>query len=415
MILRCLCIAALLATAPMQARAFQTQPFLLDRLSESIEQQPGVKAAREMVGWFESNRYGVAYFDEIDVRMGGVAQDRSELGFRLKPTNPFYFAAGRNLGHVMEAQARADLQEAYEDAFYTKLEAWLKMRHTAMLVHEADSALVWRANWIRNMGQEVAMGRFDPEELLDLQLERMDLEVSRMSLLEELEEQLIDLFEYTEGFSGEVDEEIVSLLQRERFPDVKLAQLMANVKELEAGPAASSLQELKSRLAVEQAEARILLEKRDWDIGFVQPEWDNRGEERFGIRIGIGIPLFNTNRMQMQNRQLELIDDRWEQVKTMATFNTRQSALQKKIAGAAGRLNALDQIQMELEGYQKSMMDIEPADARDAMLRWLKAQEKLRKRAIEEQFLLLSAYLDYLKLRGALATPDARAHFENIW
>lgn len=415
MILRGLLVVVSLCVGLLRAHAFQGQPPLLDKINGGIDEQPEVKAAQELVGWFEKNRYGVAYFDEIDVRMGGVAQDRSELGFRLKPTNPFYFAAGRNLGHVMEAQARVDLQAAYESAFQTKMVAWLKIRHTALLLHHADSALAWRAKWIQNMGQEVAIGRFDPEELLDLQLERVDLEVGRMNLMEELEDHLINFYEFTEHFSGKIEEEMIARLKQEQFPDMRATQLMANVQALEAGPALIPLELQKSQLAVEQAEARILLEKRDWDVGFVQPEWDNRGVERFGIRVGIGIPLFNTNRMQMQNRQLALIGDRWEQAKTKAGLNTGTVALYHKITSASDRLKALDDIQLQLEGYRKSMRDIEPADARDAMLRWLKAREKLQKRIIEDQFLLLLAYLDYLKLKGVLTTPEAMIHFENIW
>jgi hypothetical protein len=145
------------------------------------------------------------------------------------------------------------------------------------------------------------------------------------------------------------------------------------------------------------------------------PLEDMEGEERFGLRVGIGIPIFNTNRMQTQNRQLSLINDKWAEVKTRTEWDVKLGAAYEKTLRMADQVKALKELDVQLDAYRQKLSVIGPGDARQSLLKWLKAKEKLRGRVIKDQFLLLSAYLDYLKLKGLLAEPTALSYFEDIW
>ncbi|MEQ8532302.1 MAG: hypothetical protein RIB86_10645 [Imperialibacter sp.] len=405
-------IVACLFFLPIMAKARQQPLPLFDQIGVGIESQPEIKAAKQQLEWFQQNRYGVAYFDEIDFRVGGITNDKTEYAFRLRPTNPFYFAAGKNMGKLLEADARLELKAAMQAAFFGKIAAWLKIRYATLQLQEVEASAAWRQKWLENMGQYISEGGFDAEELLDVELERIDLRVSGMNLTEELEGELAN---FMEGSSRADLESLAQSLSQSSFPDVSLEKLLSQLEGLEEAPSGVPLALEKEQLNVQLTESKVLLEKRDWDVGFVQPEWDMEGEERFGLRVGIGIPIFNTNRMQTQNRQLSLINDKWAEVKTRTEWDVKLGAAYEKTLRMADQVKALKELDVQLDAYRQKLSVIGPGDARQSLLKWLKAKEKLRGRVIKDQFLLLSAYLDYLKLKGLLAEPTALSYFEDIW
>ncbi|MEQ8807466.1 MAG: hypothetical protein RIE59_00220 [Imperialibacter sp.] len=405
-------IVACLFFLPIMAKARQQPLPLFDQIGVGIESQPEIKAAKQQLEWFQQNRYGVAYFDEIDFRVGGITNDRTEYAFRLRPTNPFYFAAGKNMGKLLEADARLELKAAMQAAFFGKIAAWLKIRYATLQLQEVEASAAWRQKWLENMGQYISEGGFDAEELLDVELERIDLQVSGMNLTEELEGELAN---FMEGSSRADLESLAQSLSQSSFPDVSLEKLLSQLEGLEEAPSGVPLALEKEQLNVQLTESKVLLEKRDWDVGFVQPEWDMEGEERFGLRVGIGIPIFNTNRMQTQNRQLSLINDKWAEVKTRTEWDVKLGAAYEKTLRMADQVKALKELDVQLDAYRQKLSVIDPVDARQSLLKWLKAKEKLRGRVIKDQFLLLSAYLDYLKLKGLLVEPTALSYFEDIW
>ncbi|WP_416867685.1 MAG: hypothetical protein ACMVP2_10610 [Imperialibacter sp.] len=398
--------------SPFFVEAMQQPLPLFDQITVGIENRPEIKAAKQQVEWFQQNRYGVAYFDEIDFRVGGITNDKTEYAFRLRPTNPFYYAAGKSMGKLLESEAQLKLREAMQTALFDKIETWLKIRYVALQLQETEASVAWRQKWLENMAQYISEGEFDAEELLDVELERIDLAVDRMDLSEELENELADFLE--EPVRTNVETLAQSLVESV-FPDVALEKLLSTVDELMQVPSAVSLATEKEQLNVQLTESKVLLEKRDWDIGFVQPEWEMEGKERFGLRVGIGIPIFNTNRMQTQNRQLSLINDKWAEVKARTEWDVKLSAAYEKTLRIAERLKAMQELDVQLDTYRQKLSAIDPGDARESLLKWLKAKEKLRGRVIKDQFLLLSAYLDYLKLKGLLAEPTALSYFEDIW
>ncbi|MEQ8685734.1 MAG: hypothetical protein RIE86_10595 [Imperialibacter sp.] len=405
-------IVACLFFLPIMAKARQQPLPLFDQIGVGIESQPEIKAAKQQLEWFQQNRYGVAYFDEIDFRVGGITNDKTEYAFRLRPTNPFYFAAGKNMGKLLEADARLELKAAMQAAFFGKIAAWLKIRYATLQLQEVEASAAWRQKWLENMGQYISEGGFDAEELLDVELERIDLRVSGMNLTEELEGELANFMEW----SSRADlESLAQSLSQSSFPDVSLEKLLSQLEGLEEAPSGVPLALEKEQLNVQLTESKVLLEKRDWDVGFVQPEWDMEGEERFGLRVGIGIPIFNTNRMQTQNRQLSLINDKWAEVKTRTEWDVKLGAAYEKTLRMANQVKALKELDVQLDAYREKLSVIDPGDARQSLLKWLKAKEKLRGRVIKDQFLLLSAYLDYLKLKGLLAEPTGLSYFEDIW
>ncbi|MEQ8414569.1 MAG: hypothetical protein RIB71_08875 [Imperialibacter sp.] len=405
-------IVACLFFLPIMAKARQQPLPLFDQIGVGIESQPEIKAAKQQLEWFQQNRYGVAYFDEIDFRVGGITNDKTEYAFRLRPANPFYFAAGKNMGKLLEADARLELKAAMQAAFFGKIAAWLKIRYATLQLQEVEASAAWRQKWLENMGQYISEGAFDAEELLDVELERIDLQVSGMNLTEELEGELAN---FMEGSSRADMESLAQSLSQSSFPDVSLEKLLSRLEGLEEAPSGVPLALEKEQLNVQLTESKVLLEKRDWDVGFVQPEWDMEGEERFGLRVGIGIPIFNTNRMQTQNRQLSLINDKWAEVKARTEWDVKLGAAYEKTLRMADQVKALKELDVQLDAYREKLSVIDPGDARQSLLKWLKAKEKLRGRVIKDQFLLLSAYLDYLKLKGLLVEPTALSYFEDIW
>jgi hypothetical protein len=397
---------------PLFGKAMQQPLPLFDQITVGIENRPEIKAANQQVEWFQQNRYGVAYFDEIDFRVGGITNDKTEYAFRFRPTNPFYYAAGKSMGKLLETEAQLKLKEARQATLFDMIETWLKIRYVTLRLLETEASVAWRQKWLENMAQYISEGGFDAEELLDMELERIDLAVDRMDLSEELENELADFLDDPAAANVET---LAQSLVESVFPDVSLEKLLSRLEGLEEAPSAVSLATEKQQLNVQLTESKALLEKRDWDIGFVQPEWEMEGKERFGLRVGIGIPIFNTNRMQTQNRQLSLINDKWAEVKARTEWDVQLNGAYEKTLRIAERLKALQELDAQLDAYRQRLSAIDPDDARESLLKWLKAKEKLRGRVIKDQFLLLSAYLDYLKLKGLLAEPTALSYFEDIW
>jgi hypothetical protein len=210
-------IVACLFFLPIMAKARQQPLPLFDQIGVGIESQPEIKAAKQQLEWFQQNRYGVAYFDEIDFRVGGITNDKTEYAFRLRPTNPFYFAAGKNMGKLLEADARLELKAAMQAAFFGKIAAWLKIRYATLQLQEVEASAAWRQKWLENMGQYISEGGFDAEELLDVELERIDLRVSGMNLTEELEGELAN---FMEGSSRADLESLAQSLSQSSFPYV---------------------------------------------------------------------------------------------------------------------------------------------------------------------------------------------------
>ncbi len=389
-----------------QVSARQNMSPLLDQVQQRIEQQDAVKAAKEQLEWFDNNRYGAAYFDEIDFRVGGIIDNNTEYAFRLRPTNPFYYAAGKNMGRLLEQQAKLDFDEARQTAIFKKLQCWLDIRNYSLQIQQIQNSVDWREKWMANMEQYISDGEFDAEELLDLQLEKIDQQVDLMNLSDQLQRSLVIFYE------GEEQRQNVSDLS---FPDMNVDKLAVQLQELTDGLTAYPLAIQQEQLRLTVSENKLLLEKRDWDIGFVQPEWDMNGEDRFGLRVGIGIPIFNKNRVQTQNRELSLIGDKWSETTARKRLDIEARDGYQKILRSIERLQAIDELWFQLQTYEEKLAGIDPLEVRKSLLKSLKAKEKLRKRQIQDQFLLLNDYLNYLKLVGFLREPDATRFFENIW
>ncbi len=410
-----LALMLLASTFPSVARQKPLSPPLLGQLTQGVEKEPMVQAAAEQLNWFESNRYGVAYGDELDFRLGQTTNDRKEYGFRFRPTNPFYFAAGRQMGQVLEQKAQLMYREAVEQAIYERALELFEIWESSATLQHIREATAWRAQWIASMSALVATGDFDPEQLLDLEIEKIDLSVDAAEAEDNLEIDLLQLEAQTGTPLSEKTPEITSLLLSFRFDSLLVENLIKVVGNADSVGAPMSLEIEKGQLAVDESRARVLLEKTDWDVGFVQPEWDDQGGDNFGIRIGLGIPIFRGNRLQRQNRQLELIGDKWEQVKALSEWEQEITKANSQVLQWANRLLSLNELSLQLSQRRQGMASLEGDKARETLLKWTKANEKLSKRKIEVQFLLLYSYLDYLKLTGQLNLTTASTHFEIIW
>jgi len=410
-----LALALLASTLQSVARQQPLSPPLLEQLTLGVEKEPMVQAAAEQLNWFESNRYGASYGDELDLRLAQTTSDRKELGFRFRPTNPFYFAAGRQIGQVLEQKAQLMYREAVEQAIYERALELLEIWESSASLQHIREATAWRAQWISSMSALVATGDFDPEQLLDLEIEKIDLSVDATEEEDNLEIDLLQLESKTGSPLSERTSEITSLLLSFRFDSLLVENLIKVVGGTDSINASMPLEIEKTQLAVDESRARVLLEKTDWDIGFIQPEWDDREGDNFGIRIGLGIPIFRGNRLQRQNRQLDLIGDKWEQVKALSEWDQEITKANHQVLQWTNRLLSLNELSHQLCERRQGMASLEGDKARETLLKWTKANEKLNKRKIEVQFLLLYSYLDYLKLTGQLNLTTASTHFEIIW
>lgn len=393
--------------------AQQEKPPLLDLVVSGIEDVPQVKAASEQVSWFRKNRYGAAYVDEMDLRIGRITDERNEYGIRIRPTNPFLFAAGINLGASLEETARLSLRKAKEEALYERYTSWLELWKRSVLLQEIVRSRQWRNEWTKSTESLIGEGDFDPEELLDIEIEKIDLQSDE---LEQRDKLLIELkfFLNMTRSSDTVEDVSVIRLMESGFPSVSGTKLLQLIDTLHhANLSSTELEE--ARLDIEQTKLKITLEKMDWDIGFVQPEWETDRDDQFSLRVGIGIPLFRKNRMQMQNRQLDLLENNWGLIKAETDWKQEMEKSYSNLKSLAERLNSLDSLSSRLANLQKGISLLEARESKETLLKWLKAEEKLQSRKLEVQFLLLTEYLDFLLLNGLLDVPGAARYFEIIW
>lgn len=393
--------------------ARQESPPLLDLVVSGIEEVPQVRAASDQVSWFRKNRYGAAFVDEMDVRIGRITDERNELGIRIRPTNPFLFAAGINLGASLEEAARLSLQKAKEEALYERYTSWFELWRRSALLREIARSRRWRNEWTKSTESLIGGGDFDPEELLDIEIEKIDLQSDELEQRDKLLIELRFFLEMTRP-SDTIEDSVVVRLMESGFPPVSGQKVLQLIDTLHhANLSSTALQE--ARLDIEQTRLKITMEKMDWDIGFVQPEWETDRDDQFSLRVGIGIPLFRKNRMQMQNRQLDLLEDNWTLIKAETDWKQEMEKSYGNLKSLAERLNSLDSLSSRLANLQKGISLLEGRESKETLLKWLKAEEKLQNRKLEVQFLLLTEYLDFLLLNGLLDVPGASRYFGNIW
>ena len=393
--------------------ARQEKPPLLELVFSGIEEVPEVRAASEQVAWFRKNRYGAAFVDEMDVRIGRITDERNDLGIRIKPTNPFLFAAGINLGASLEEAARLSLRKAKEEALYERYTSWLELWRRSALLQQIIRSRRWRNDWTNSTESLIGAGDFDPEELLDIEIEKIDLQSDELEQRDKLLIELKFFLEMTRTSDTIEDASVVRLMES-GFPAVSAQILLQRIDTLQHANLSSTQLE-EARLDIEQAKLKITMEKMDWDIGFIQPEWETDRDDQFSLRVGIGIPLFRKNRMQMQNRQLDLLENNWSLIKGEADWKLEVGKTYSNLKSLAERINSLDSLSSRLANLQKGISLLEGRDSKETLLKWLKAEEKLENRKLEVQFLLLTEYLDYLLLKGLLDVPGASRYFGDIW
>lgn len=408
----------LLFVLPWSGAARQpAEPPLLEQVVNGVESLPQVKAASDHLQWFDSHRYGAPYVDEMDVRFGGITENDNEYAVRIKPTNPFLFAAARNMGRVLRERAALAYRQALEDVLFERYESWLELWFRSQSIRQLEKADAWRHQWLTTLQQLAGDEEFDPEELLDLEIDRIDLQSDLLKEMDKLDDELQSFLILTNhGAAGDS----LSLLKapqlmKSGFPYLSATKMKQKLDSLEADSSVVSLEVEEIRMEIAQSRASIAMEKLDWDVGFVQPEWDNTGPNRFSMRVGIGIPLFRRNRIQMQNRQLDLFEETTEQLALEMEWEKEKGELYRDIQSLTARLLKMETLAARLAEMQDGFALMEGKNSREILLKWLKASEKLEKQALEDQFLLLSAYLQYLKLTGRLAYASSGQYFNNIW
>ncbi len=395
----------------------QPQVPLLDLVTVGVEEQPEVKAAADQMKWFSANRYGAAFIDEMDVRFGGISTDKNEYAIRIKPTNPFLYAAGKNLGATLEDRARLKYLQLREEALYNRYVSWIEVWERASAIKKIEKGRQWRAQWSEAMQQLAGDDDFDPEQLLDIELDMLDMGIEEQAEVGKLDKELERFLSISHGYDSLLmgrDQARQHLLQA-KMPALSAGKIRSIVDSLRKSTDGQPLELELLRTSLEETRRKILLEKADWDVGFVQPEWENDRSDNFSMRVGIGIPLFRGNRMQIQNRKIDLMEENGELLLAEAQWKLSEEREYMEIASLSERMISLENLAQKLEGFQQNIPLLEGKNASELLLKWLKAEEKLEEQKLEVQFLLLTAYLDYLKLRGLLNPTSAAAYFHNIW
>lgn len=347
------------------------------------------KRAQASSAFAENHKFRSPWLREFDFRLrtNNTQLDVEEYRLRLGLLNPWEIRANQGYRSLVREKSSIDLLKAENEVLQRRFELLIEhyfLDRKAGLIAEQQDLL--HAQW------ELYMNT--PGDIASLiELKRTMAEV-RLDSNEAIQK--------VAWLSDRIKAESGVELQWDNFELINPDMIMAVVNSLDITEDNLFEEEIQQELALEEQLLRVEKAEAFSNIGFVQAEYDmdrgNEDREQVGFQLGLQLPLFNTDRPDIERAKLSMVTERVNAAYAREEFTRRLQDFKSRL------MMTYEQYQL-VEKEKESLSELQALTSRsdvdlDAYLELADFKFYLENRKHALRSTLTSQYLNMLGFMG---------------
>lgn len=341
--------------------------------------------------FLKPHNYSIPIIDEIEIRGGNDEFNREDQQYaiRLRPSNPWKIRRNNALFNAtrkeLDIRKKLVFAENLKDR-YTLALAYI-FEQKSLEIRQENFQLLQQRITVLEENQQTNL--FDGKDYIEAKLELIEALVElndSKSDLNNLEIEILSILQ-----TASIDWSDLQLISTEKASlySQQVTKSMFNSTELEL-----IAQEL------EVAKRELSLEKADFDLGFVQGEYNpfRDNDSDLGLSAGITIPVFKRNKHQIAERKLDEIQLRNELISEQQRDSVNRilnyNYLQQLILHHTELVNQIKLLNLDsLVDQLNKIEDNNPLSLLDIQEGILKVKEL----ELQSEEQLLKQYLEFLE------------------
>lgn len=341
--------------------------------------------------FLSDHKFGSPWLRDLDfrVRSSGSQIGVEEYRMRLGLINPLEIKANRDYKRLMDRQLGAERLEVINNVMLRRYEILLEH---AFLSRKKD-LLESRENELQKQSNLLLGAQGSLNDLIDVEESLTKLGLESIGL-----DHKIELVMSSVSSSG------VRNLEWGSFDVIPIDTIWQRTREIEWSNgmlhdrALRSLAQKEQLLKIDQAEAFS-------NIGFIQGEYDlDRGDapaDHLGFQMGLTIPIFNSDKPQLERKKLALIDDQVELETSVSVEKERVDYMISEMETSYLQLMLLAKRSQKLNEYRQLNSAI--SGDLDTYIKLSELEYFIREKTLNYESAIRMNYIRLLHLKGKLA------------
>lgn len=266
----------------------------------------GVLTYQEQLNYLNDKPYKLAPLRRVQFRTENdqLAQEQQEYALRIHPSNPWLVKRNNTLFESQKSILDLEATIAYKEELVKRYEDIIDYCFQKKEV-ELDSALLAYLKQEHEVLITITSDRnFNTDRLVDVKIESLE----QLLKLEESQSQWLNT---TNKIRSTLNTELViSWTYNDLINPDSMKYMIDQLSNSTNYSVELDLQQRK----IELVKNEIAIEKSIDNLGFIQTDynpWRNNGNF-FGVSLGITVPIFNPNKADVAERNLELMEEQSE-------------------------------------------------------------------------------------------------------
>ncbi|MFY0600591.1 MAG: hypothetical protein JXR03_13045 [Cyclobacteriaceae bacterium] len=321
------------------SRLIYAQVSVEDVLSKPLSEEEMTQVlARE--DYLNSHKFNSPWLRELDFRARSNDREIALEDYRLRLSflNPLEILANRDYRKVLQSQQNFERKKTIDKVLLRRYELLIETNYVLKSLTIQNNYL----EALKEIKSIMVSEQFDFSDLVDMEQEITKVELF-IANLEQKRAVLEQIFSES-GFSG--------------LPDCNDFRWItsAQIKTLLGGSSNDtiSLLQISELQKIEKEETILRIKKAEAfsNIGFIQAEYDTeRGkafDDHVGFQVGVTIPVFNSNKPDLQRRELELIEEKADYKVLVAEERQQKNIDELRIKDLLSQSELIDEKKEEL-------------------------------------------------------------------
>ncbi|MCR9250103.1 MAG: TolC family protein [bacterium] len=266
----------------------------------------GVLTYQEQLNYLNDKPYKLAPLRRVQFRTENdqLAEEQQEYALRIHPSNPWLVKRNNTLFESQKSILDLEANIAYKEELVKRYEDIIDYCFQKKEV-ELDSALLAYLKQEHEVLITITSDRnFNTDRLVDVKIESLE----QLLKLEETQSQWLNT---TNKIRSSINTELAISWT---YDDLINPDSMKYMIDQLSNSADYSVELDLQQRKIELVKNEIAIEKSIDNLGFIQTDynpWRNNGNF-FGVSLGITVPIFNPNKADVAERNLELMEEQSE-------------------------------------------------------------------------------------------------------
>jgi hypothetical protein len=307
-------------------------------------QDPGLAGYTAKLNFLHQKSYRLSPIQRIQVttRNNELQTDKYQYGLRLTPANPWEVKYNNLLFNAYETTLLLERELVFKKALAKRYQLVVELIYLNEIGQVREEIMKNILFQINTLDQQRASRFFDAEDYVKLKLSQLE----ELAELEELKAAADHKAREAELLNADQKLATAAWTYKMVLPLARLEQV---VDSLLTGPLYTTRVAYRQQLII-QAEHAYGLEKSNINLGFVQTQYypyrlaENKSTMgNMGFSVGVTIPLFNTNKGDMADKKLNILEAKSELNQEQQQAAAEVNLLIHTLKSSLQRYNNLEQ------------------------------------------------------------------------